>query len=69
MSVEALRVFEDETTVGVQLVVDGVAIDIGEFGGEPEDNCESRDYSWVVPMLESAIAAATTAERTRCVQA
>lgn len=68
MSVEALRVFEDKTTVGVQLVVNGVAIDTGDFGGEPEDNCESRDYNWVVPMIESAIKAAIAAERERCVK-
>ena len=36
---------------GLRLVVDGQVIDSGEFGGEPEDNCESRDYSWVKSML------------------
>ena len=60
------RVLDGETTVGAQLVVDGEVAASGDFGGEPEDNCESRDYNWVVPMIESAIKAAIAAEREHC---
>ena len=55
MSVQVERILEDEETVGVALVVAGKVVDEGFFGGEPEDNCECRDYAWVIPMLERAI--------------
>jgi len=36
---------------GLRVVVDGECIATGIFGGEPEDNAECRDYSWVKQML------------------
>lgn len=36
---------------GLRLIVDGEIIGTGEYGGEPEDNCEYRDYKWVKTML------------------
>lgn len=36
---------------GLRLVIDGEVVDTGDFGGEPEDNCEYRDYKWVKLML------------------
>jgi hypothetical protein len=31
--------------------VDGVTVGGGGIGGEPEDNCERRDYSWIRPLI------------------
>lgn len=36
---------------GIRLVIDGEVVDTGQFGGEPEDNIECRDYKWVKAML------------------
>lgn len=36
---------------GIRLIVDGEVIDTGQYGGEPEDNYEYRDYKWVKDML------------------
>jgi len=41
----------DLSRSGIRLVVDGEIVDSGEFGGEPEDNLECRDYKWVKDML------------------
>jgi hypothetical protein len=41
----------DGTVQAVVVMVDGKHLALGSFGGEPEDNCESRDYDWVRPML------------------
>lgn len=41
----------DLSHTGLRLVVDGEVIDTGDFGGEPEDNIECRDYKWVKTML------------------
>ena len=43
-------------------VGDDEQVQIGRFGGEPEDNVECRDYAWVIPMLQKSI----EAERERC---
>lgn len=32
---------------GLRVVIDGKLLTAEEYGGAPEDNCESRDYSWV----------------------
>lgn len=39
----------------VYVTVDGTCIGGGGFGGAPEDNCESRDYSWVMPLVERLV--------------
>lgn len=39
------------TVDAVHVYVDGELVGGGDFGGEPEDNCECRDYSWVRPLL------------------
>ena len=36
---------------GVRVIVDGRLVTTGEYGGEPEDNCEGRDYAWVKDAL------------------
>jgi len=36
---------------GLRVVVNGECIATGTFGGEPEDNTECRDYSWVKEAL------------------
>lgn len=36
---------------GIRVIVDGEVIGTGEYGGEPEDNCEYRDYKWVKVLL------------------
>lgn len=41
----------DLSHTGLRLIVDGEVIDTGDFGGEPEDNIECRDYKWVKTML------------------
>ena len=38
---------------GIRLIVDGALVDTNQFGGEPEDNTEGRDYAWVKEMLAS----------------
>jgi hypothetical protein len=38
--------------VHITVKVDGVEVGNGGIGGEPEDNCEARDYRWVRPMIE-----------------
>jgi len=35
-----------------KVLVDGVEIGTGRYGGEPEDNCRYRDYDWVEDMLK-----------------
>lgn len=40
-----------DTRSGLRLVVDGEVVATGDFGGEPEDNTECRDYKWVKDML------------------
>jgi hypothetical protein len=35
----------------VEVYVDDELLGSGDFGGEPEDNTEYRDYSWVRPLL------------------
>lgn len=44
--------YEDEIRE-VNVYLDDKLIGNGTFGGEPEDNCESRDYYWVIPMIKS----------------
>jgi hypothetical protein len=34
-----------------EVLVDGVLVGSGWYGGEPEDNTASRTYSWVEPLL------------------
>lgn len=41
----------DLSCSGIRLVIDGEIVDTGQFGGEPEDNIECRDYKWVKAML------------------
>lgn len=36
---------------GIRVIVDGEVIGTGDYGGEPEDNCEYRDYKWVKELL------------------
>lgn len=38
---------------GIRVEVDGENIGGGRIGGEPEDNCEYRDYSWIRPMVRA----------------
>lgn len=35
----------------VEVLVDGETVGIGWYGGEPEDNCRGRTYSWVEGLL------------------
>jgi hypothetical protein len=37
--------------VGCSIELDGNVVGYGDFGGEPEDNLESRDYAWVLPLI------------------
>ena len=37
---------------GTEVLVDGVLIGQGSYGGEPEDNSRWRDYRWVEPLLK-----------------
>lgn len=46
---------------GVRVLVDGKVVATGQYGGEPEDNRECRDYSWVKESLR-ALAEALGAE-------
>ena len=68
MSVRIERIYgdnvydDDGITTAVALIVDDEQVQIGRFGGEPEDNVECRDYAWVIPMLQKSI----EAERERC---
>ena len=70
MSVRIERIYgdnvydDDGITTAVALMVDDEQVQIGRFGGEPEDNVECRDYAWVIPMLQKSI----EAERLRCAQ-
>lgn len=41
----------DEGIDTVRVLVDGKEIGRGTYGGEPEDNTRSRQYSWVEPLL------------------
>lgn len=41
----------DRDLESVRVYVDGALIGEGWIGGEPEDNCRSRDYRWVEPLL------------------
>jgi len=36
---------------GLRVIVDNEIVTTGEYGGEPEDNCEYRDYAWVKESL------------------
>lgn len=42
----------DYEPVGVSVSIAGEEIGGGGIGGEPEDNCMVRDYSWIVPTLK-----------------
>jgi hypothetical protein len=46
---------------GVRVEVDGQLVTTGDYGGEPEDNCECRTYAWVKEAL-SDLAKALGAE-------
>lgn len=35
----------------IEIWVDGKSIGGGSYGGEPEDNTRSRDYSWVEDVI------------------
>jgi hypothetical protein len=37
--------------VSVEVLLDGKPIAEGGMGGEPEDNCEARDWAWVLPCI------------------
>lgn len=37
--------------VSIEVLVDGQLVGDGSIGGEPEDNCERRSYSWIRPLL------------------
>lgn len=41
----------DRGRTGIRVIVDGEVIGTGDYGGEPEDNCEYRDYAWVKELL------------------
>ncbi|HET9893176.1 MAG TPA: hypothetical protein VFQ42_22050 [Mycobacterium sp.] len=49
--VQLVREDTDPMRAGLRLIIDGAVVDTGEFGGEPEDNGECRDYKWVKEML------------------
>jgi hypothetical protein len=36
----------------VELLLDGKPMASGGIGGEDEDNCEARDYAWVLPAFK-----------------
>ena len=36
----------------VEVFIDGKSLGVEMYGGEPEDNCRGRDYSWVEPLLK-----------------
>lgn len=35
----------------INISIDDDFVGMGSFGGEPEDNLESRDYKWVIPLI------------------
>lgn len=37
----------------ITVYVDGVIVGNGHYGGEPEDNTRSRDYSWVEELISA----------------
>ena len=43
---------EDDGITSIEVELDGQEIGGGTFGGEPEDNTENRDYSWVTPLVK-----------------
>jgi hypothetical protein len=55
------RVFEDpigtdfNRVIGCSVWLNGEFIGCGSFGGEPEDNLESRDYAWVLPLITDLV--------------
>ena len=55
-NIEIIRILDPENSNivdGVEVYLDGERIGFGDFGGEPEDNCECRDYRWVIPLVKS----------------
>lgn len=42
----------NDTDHSLHLFVNDELIDVGHFGGEPEDNSYYRDYDWVVPAFK-----------------
>lgn len=46
------RTINYDTLEKTVVLVDGVEIGGGSYGGEPEDNCRYRDYSWVEMLIK-----------------
>jgi hypothetical protein len=42
-----------EGYASIEVTTDGNTVAEGYIGGEPEDNRITRDYRWIVPMLEA----------------
>lgn len=46
-----IEIVRSPDNTGLRLIVNDKLISTGEYGGEPEDNCEYRDYSWVKEVI------------------
>ncbi len=44
----------NEFATVVRVEDDGTRVEVGWFGGEPEDQTYYRNYAWVVPALNDA---------------
>lgn len=48
--ISELTKWEDRDSI--EVLVDNELIGTGNYGGEPEDNSRTRDYSWIETLIE-----------------